>query len=65
VQDSGDRCAICGSDLGYTLPRCRLCRKSVCNSCVVRTSGNVFCSRACAHSFLFGGDDEEASGREE
>ena len=46
---------------------CRFCRKSVCNDCTVRTGGSIFCSRACAHNFLFGGDDDvdERGGTEE
>ena len=64
---SGDRCAVCGNDLGYTLPRCGFCHKSVCNDCAVRVGGSVFCSRACAHNFFFGGDDDvdERGGAEE
>ncbi|HTO85905.1 MAG TPA: hypothetical protein VMR54_00055 [Thermoanaerobaculia bacterium] len=58
MADLGDRCAVCGSNLGYTIPRCRFCRKSVCNSCSIRMGGNVFCSRACSHNFLFGGDED-------
>ena len=64
---STDRCSICRQDLGYTIPRCRLCRKSVCNSCAVRMGGSVFCGRGCAHAFLFGGQEEieERAGGEE
>jgi hypothetical protein len=67
VPGLGDRCDICGKDLGYTIPRCRFCRKSVCNSCVVRMGGSVFCSRDCGHAFLFGGQDDvdERGGEEE
>jgi hypothetical protein len=66
VPGLGDRCSVCGNDLGYTIPLCRFCRKSVCNSCSVRIGGNLFCSRACGHAFLFGGDDDvDESGRAE
>jgi hypothetical protein len=39
----------------------------VCNDCTVRTGGSIFCSRDCAHNFLFGGDDDvdERGGAEE
>jgi hypothetical protein len=67
VPGLGDLCAICRQDLGYTLPNCRLCRKSVCGSCQVRRGGSIFCSRDCAHAFFFGGEDEGGgrSGEEE
>ncbi len=53
-----DHCAACGLDLGYALPQCQTCHKSVCEACVVRMGGNIFCGKPCAHAFFFGGQED-------
>jgi hypothetical protein len=53
-----DHCSVCGQEYMFALPRCPICRKSVCDGCSVRMGGNAFSSTECAHAFFFGGEDE-------
>jgi hypothetical protein len=53
-----DHCAVCGQEFMFALPRCPICRKSVCDGCSVRMGGNAFSSTECAHAFFFGGEEE-------
>jgi hypothetical protein len=53
-----DACSVCGQSFMFALPRCPICRKSVCDGCAVRMGGSTFSSTECAHAFFFGGEDE-------
>jgi len=53
-----DACSVCGQEFMFALPRCPICRKSVCDTCAVRMGGTAFSSTECAHAFFFGGEDE-------
>ena len=53
-----DNCSVCGTQFAFALPRCPICRKSVCDECAVRMGGSTFSSTECAHAFFFGGEDE-------
>ena len=53
-----DSCAICKRDFGFSLPRCGFCHRVVCGDCSSRMAGAIFCSRLCAHSFFYGGDED-------
>jgi hypothetical protein len=56
-----DRCQVCGETFGFSLALCSLCHHTVCDNCVARRGGIVFCGAACAHAFFFGEADEEDS----
>ena len=58
-----DGCQVCGESFSYSLDRCPLCRRTVCESCAVRRGGCVFCGDLCAHAFFFG-ESDEAEGSE-
>ena len=53
-----DRCGVCDTEMGFALPRCPICKKAVCETCSVRMGGNVFCGKACANAFFFGGQED-------
>ena len=53
-----DGCQVCGEAFSYSLNRCALCHKTVCEACSVRRGGCVFCGDLCAHFFFFGESDE-------
>jgi hypothetical protein len=55
-----DGCQICGEAFSYSLSRCPLCHRTVCDSCAVRRGGCVFCGTECAHAFFFGESDEDS-----
>ena len=50
-----DICGVCKQKYPFSLPRCAMCRKPVCSSCGSRVGGAAFCSKACSHSFFYGG----------
>lgn len=58
-----DICGVCKKKYPFSLPRCTMCHKAVCSTCGSRVGGAAFCSRACGHSFFYGGaaeiEDEE------
>lgn len=61
-----DACAVCRQKFPFSLPRCSMCHKAVCGSCGTRMGGTRFCSKACGHSFFYGGSpDVDESDREE
>ena len=52
-------CLTCQkSDVEFTLYKCPICFKWVCDDCGRREYGRLFCSRRCADVFFFGDDDE-------
>ena len=51
-----DICGVCKQKYAFSLPRCTMCHKPVCTNCGNRTGGAAFCSKACSHSFFYGGD---------
>ena len=53
-----DGCQVCGEAFSYSLNRCALCHKTVCETCSVRRGGCVFCGDLCAHAFFFGESDD-------
>ncbi|PYQ65912.1 MAG: hypothetical protein DMF54_09645 [Acidobacteria bacterium] len=54
-----DGCQVCGEAFSYSLTRCPLCHRTVCDSCAVRRGGCIFCGDLCAHAFFFGESDDE------
>ena len=58
VPSPTDGCQVCGETFSYSLNRCPLCHKTVCEGCSVRRGGCVFCGDLCAHAFFFGESDE-------
>jgi hypothetical protein len=58
VAGLSDLCGRCRQEIPYALPRCPICRRPICDDCVVRMGGSSFCSTECAHAFFFGGEDE-------
>jgi hypothetical protein len=57
-----DGCQVCGESFSYSLDRCPLCHRTVCEGCSVRRGGCVFCGDLCAHAFFFGeADDADSS----
>ena len=54
-----DGCQVCSEAYSYSLGRCALCHRTVCDSCAVRRGGCLFCGDLCAHSFFFGESDED------
>ena len=56
-----DGCQVCGESFSYSLNRCPLCHRTVCEGCAVRRGGCVFCGDGCAHAFFFGESDEDGS----
>lgn len=59
-----DTCGVCKEVFSFSLPRCSMCRKTMCSSCVVRVGGCSFCSRECGHSFFYGGASDVEDGEE-
>ena len=53
-----DNCGSCNQEFPYSLPRCPICHKSVCEDCAVRRGGSAFCGTNCAHAFFSGGEDD-------
>jgi hypothetical protein len=51
-----DICGVCQQEFLFSLPRCAMCRRAVCSSCGIRVGGAAFCSKACGHSFFYGGE---------
>lgn len=64
-----DRCAVCGKEFTFSLPRCAFCRKAFCSSCSVRVGGSSFSSKECGHAFFYGGqedvEEEDRAGADE
>ena len=58
VAGLSDNCAKCDQEFPYSLPRCPMCRKAVCEACSTRMGGNTFCGTDCSHAFFFGTQDE-------
>jgi hypothetical protein len=58
MPELADNCGKCGLEFPYSLPRCPICHKSVCDSCMVRMGGSTFCGTDCSHAFFFGDADE-------
>jgi hypothetical protein len=57
-----DQCGVCQEKFAFSLPRCPICHRAVCDSCSFRMGGSVFCSRTCGHAFFYGGDEEIQEG---
>ncbi len=58
---SGRRLPGLRRSFSYSLNRCPLCHKTVCEGCSVRRGGCVFCGDLCAHAFFFGDSDDADS----
>jgi len=53
------KCHECGKNSEETsLRKCVICHKHFCEDHAYRMSGNVFCSRGCAHYFFFSDGDD-------
>jgi hypothetical protein len=59
-----DACGVCKREFQFSLPRCGFCHRTVCGDCASRTAGAIFCSRLCAHSFFYGGEEDVEEERE-
>jgi hypothetical protein len=57
-----DLCGVCHQEFPYSLPRCPICHRAVCESCAFRMGGSVFCTRTCAHAFFYGADEDVREG---
>jgi hypothetical protein len=53
-----DVCAVCKREFLFSLPRCGFCHRAACTDCSSRMAGAIFCSRLCAHSFFYGGEED-------
>ena len=52
-------CVACEKDdKEFTLHKCPICFKLVCEDCAVRNFGRLFCSKLCSDQFFFGDDEE-------
>ena len=53
------KCLKCDLTIEETgLRRCVICHKHFCEDHAYRMSGNVFCSKGCAHYFFFSDPDD-------